>query len=135
MAGYGLVALVFAREVSDPLIGLVKDIDKQLETATPFQRRNREKPGVFVVFCSDDPGLQPRLQALVAKEGIKHVVFSISRDKSAGPKRYRVAREAELTAVVYAEQDRVIANYVLDSIDLTAERRGEIVGSIKKVLR
>lgn len=135
MAGYGLVALVFAREVSDPLISLIKDLDKQLEKANPTGRRHRETPGVFIVFCSDDPGLQPRLQALVAKEGIKHVVLSISRDKSAGPKRYRVAREAELTTVVYAEQDRVIANFVLDSIDLTAERRDEIMGAIKKVLR
>lgn len=135
MAGYGLVALVFAREVSDPLIGLVKAIDRQLEMAAPFNRVNRERPGVFIVFCSDDAGLQPRLQALIAHEGIKHVVLSISRDKAAGPKRYRVAREAELTTVVYANQERVVANYVLDSIDLTAEKRDEILGSLSKVLR
>lgn len=132
MDGYDLVALIFAREVSDPLIGLVKAIDKQLETSR--RRPGSEKPGVHVVFCSDDPNLKQRLDALIAKEGVKHVVFSISKNKSQGPPRYRVSREAELTVVIYADQDRVVANHVLDSLDLTVEGNDEIMKSLKKVL-
>jgi hypothetical protein len=131
--GYGLVALIFAREVSDPLIGLVKAIDSKLATAPNFRGSN-EKPGVHVVFCSDDPGLKAQLDKVIAREGVKHVVFSISKDKAQGPRRYRIAREAELTVVVYAEQDRVVANYVLDSIDLTPDRGDEILASLSKVL-
>lgn len=133
MDGYGLVALIFAREVSDPLIGLVKDIDKELATFKP-RRAHQEVPGVHLVFCSDDPNLQKQLNAVIAKEGIKHVVFSISKNKSQGPPKYRVAREAELTFVIYADQDRVVANYVVDSVDLNAEKGDEILKSLKKVL-
>lgn len=134
MDGYGLAALIFAREVSGSLIGLVKAIDKQLE---PFAGRpfHMERPGVHVVFCSDDPNLKERLDALIAREGIKHVVFSISKNKAQGPPRYRIAREAELTVVIYRDQDVVVSNYVLDSIGLTAEKGDEIVKSLKQVLR
>jgi hypothetical protein len=106
---YGLVALIFAREVSDPLISLVKAIDRELATARNFRGSN-EKPGVHLVFCSDDPNLKPELDKVIAREGIKHVVFSISKDKAQGPRKYRVAREVELTVVVYAEQDRVTSS-------------------------
>jgi hypothetical protein len=82
--GYDLVALIFAREVSDPLTGLVKTIDMQLGESGVRHKTGR-KLGVFVVFCSDDPGLQPQLQNLITKEGIKNVVLSVSRNKSQGP--------------------------------------------------
>jgi hypothetical protein len=131
--GYGLVALIFAREVSDPLISLVKVIDKQLEMSA-LSRQCREKPGVHVVFCSDDPGLKQRLDALIAREGIKHIVLSVSKNKAQGPPRYRIAREAELTVVIFKDEEEVVANYVLDSIDLTADRGDEIMKALKKVL-
>ena len=74
------------------------------------------------------------MNSLIVKEGIKHVVFSVSRDRAQGPPRYRVAREAELTVVVFKDQETVVANHVLDSIDLTADRSDEILKSLKKVL-
>jgi hypothetical protein len=130
---YGLVALIFAREVSDPLISLVKTIDRQLEGAPNFRGSN-EKPGVHVVFCSDDPGLKQQLDRLIAREGIRNVVLSIGKDRSNGPRRYKVAREAELTVMIFKDQDNVIANHVLDSLDLTAEKGAEIVKTLKQVL-
>jgi hypothetical protein len=131
--GYGLVALIFAREVSDPLTGLVKSIEKQLQ-ASAARRKGGETPGVFVVFCSDDPGLEQQVRNLIAKEGLKHVVLTISRNKSQGPPRYRVARDADLTVVVYQGHDRVAANFVLDSDDLTADRCDDIVISMRRFL-
>jgi hypothetical protein len=131
--GYGLHALIFAREVSDPLIGLVKAIDRQLEESSS-RRKGQDRLGVFVIFCSDDPGLPQRLQDVIAREGVKHVVFSVSKNKAQGPPRYRVAREAEMTVVIYSEQERVVANYALAGVDLTADREKDILASLKKVL-
>jgi hypothetical protein len=131
--GHNLTALIFAREVSDPLTGLVKAIDKQLEESFP-RRKNGNRFGVFVVFCSNDPGLPKQLQSLIAREGLKHVVFSLSEDRSQGPPRYRVARDAELTVAVYQDRRRVVANFVLDSVDLTADRADEVVAALRKVL-
>jgi hypothetical protein len=131
--GHHLAALIFAREVSDQLTSLVKTIDKQLgESAT--RHREPNKLGVFVVFCSDDPGLEKQLQKLIAKEGLKHIVFSISADKAKGPPGYQIAREAELTVVVYQPRYRVSDNVVLDAVDLTADKSNEIMKLLKKVL-
>ena len=133
MGGYDLVALIFAREVSDPLTSLVKTIDKQLQESSA-RRKGGNKLGVHVVFCSDDPNLQQQLQNLIAKEGLKNIVISLSANKSQGPPRYRVAREAELTVVVYEGRRRVAANFVLDSVDLTADRTSDIMKALRKVL-
>jgi hypothetical protein len=131
--GYDLVALIFAREISDPLTSLVKTIDKQVgESAARRQGGNRF--GVFLIFCSDDPGLQQKLEKLIASEGIKNIVVSISTNKSEGPRRYRISRDAELTAVVYKDRGTVTANFVLDSVDLTPGISNDILGALKKVL-
>lgn len=133
MAGHDLVALIFAREVSDSLTSLVKTIDKQLGESSA-RHRGGNKLGVHVVFCSDDPGLKQQLERLIAKEGLKNIVFSLSANKAQGPPRYRVAREAELTVAVYKDRGRVTANFVLDSVDLTADRSKDIMKSLKGVL-
>jgi hypothetical protein len=132
VSGYTLVALIFAREISDPLTSLVKAIDRQLGESPA--RRDGRKLGVFVVFCSDDPGLHKQLQDLIAREGIKNVVLSLSTNKAQGPPRYRVARDAELTVVVYNGTGRVVTNMVLDTEDVTADRARDVVTALKKVL-
>jgi hypothetical protein len=131
--GHDLVALIFAREISDPLTSLVKTIDTQLE-ASSARHKGPNRLGVHVIFCSDDPTLEQQLQKLIAREGLKHVVLSLSRDRSQGPQRYRVAREAELTVVVYRNHDHVAANYVLGSEDLSADRTNDIMKSLRQVL-
>jgi len=133
VGGHDLVALIFAREVSDSLTSLVKSIDKQLEESYT-RRKGGHKLGVYVIFCSNDPGLQQQLQNLIAKEGLKHIVLSLSAQKAQGPPRYRVAREAEITAVVYRDHNQVAANFVLDSVDLTADRAQDIMNSLKRFL-
>jgi hypothetical protein len=67
--GYDLVALIFAREVSDPLTSLVKQIDKQLEDRAAG-RRGRDRHGVFVIFCNDDAGMPN--SSLTAQNRIYH---------------------------------------------------------------
>jgi hypothetical protein len=131
--GYNLVALIFAREVSDNLTSLVKTIDKQIGESS-VRNKAAGKLGVFVIFCSDDPGLQKQLENLIAKQGLKNIVISLSADKSAGPRRYKIAKEADVTVVVYDKGARVVTNYVLDSDDLTANKAKDIVRSLKKVL-
>jgi len=127
-----LVALIFTREVSDPLTGLVKSIDKQLDEASA-QRSGTTKLGVFVVFCSDDPSLKRQLQALIAKEKLKHVVFCI--DKSEGPAGYQVAKEADTTVVIFKNSERVAVNWALKKGELIKDRTNEITNALTVILR
>ena len=98
------------REVSDPLTSLVKQLDEQLE-GRPSHPNGEGKLGVFVIFCSDDPRLGQQLKDLLAKEKLKNVVLCTTTPT--GPPRYRVAKEADLTAAVYNDNRRVTANFAL----------------------
>lgn len=116
------------------MTSLVKTIDKQLDR-TGARGQYGNKLGVFVVFCSDDPQLGTKLHTLIAREGIKHVVLSISRDKRAGPRRYQVAADAAMTVAVYGNRKRVIANFALDvADDLTPACTADILQSIRRVM-
>jgi hypothetical protein len=133
VGGHDLVALIFAREISDPLTSLVKKIDSQLQESSA-RRKSPNKLGVHVVFCSDDPNLPAQLENLISREGLQNVVISVSNDRAQGPSRYRVSREAELTVVVYRDRNGVVANHVLASVDLTTDRVNDILQSLRSVL-
>ncbi len=131
MDGYDLTALIFAREVSGPLTSLVKTIDKQLAEVSARHKR-ADKFGVFVVFCNDDAGMNQQLKDLSAKEKLKHVVLCTTR--SSGPPRYQVAKEADLTVVVYANSEDVTANFPLKRGELNEDRSRAIIKALTQVL-
>jgi hypothetical protein len=131
VGGYDLVSLVFVHEVSDPLIGLVKAIDRQLEEAS-VNRKSPNRLGVYLIVCNSRPDLKQQLQEIVAHEGLKHVVLTAAVE--GGPKHYKIAREAELTAVVYENRDHVSANFALRPGELDEERARAIMREIARVL-
>jgi len=113
------------------LTSLVKAIDKQLDEASP-RRTGTRKLGVYVIFCSDDTSMKARLQDWLAKEKIKHVVVCL--ESAAGPANYRVAKEADTTAVIYVNSNRVMANFPLRKGELTEEKAKEITQELSRVL-
>jgi hypothetical protein len=129
--GYDLVALIFAREVSDPLTSLVKNIDRQLAQVV-VRRPGSSKLGVFVVFCNDNADLKEQLQELVTKERLKQVVLCTTN--SAGPKRYRVARDADLTVVIYEGSETVAANFPLKKGGLDEPTATAILKALTRIL-
>ena len=117
--------MIFAREISDPLTSLVKKID----AATA---ENKDcKMGSFVVFCSDEEGLEDKLKDLAKKEELKKIVLTI--DNPAGPKAYKVDKEADVTVVLYQKQE-VKANYVFKKGELKEKAIDKIVAEVKKIL-
>ncbi len=133
MRGYDLVALIFTREINDGLTGLVKKIDARLdETMARDKRPNRL--GVFVILLTPDPaGQLPRLKSLAEKEGLKQVVLSAFQN-TAGPPRYKVAREAGHTVAVYGGSNQVSANFALDPGDIGAAKADAIFKAVTAVL-
>src|SRR5260221_11217455 len=88
--------MIFAREVSDSLTSLVKKID----AATAAN--SKAKMGSFVVFCSDDDAIKDKLKELATKEELKKIVLTI--DQPDGPKPYKVAKDADITAIFYNQR-------------------------------
>jgi len=123
--GENPVAMIFAREGSPELAKLVKKIDE----ATA---KNKEKSmGSFVVFLSDKEGLDKELASMAEKEKIKSTVLSI--DNPAGPKNYNVAKEADVTVVLYVDR-KVKANHTFKKGELKEKNIDEILADLPKIL-
>jgi len=118
--------MIYAREISDRLTGLVKKIDDAVS------RYNKQKLGGFVVFCSDDATLRSRLKELAVREKIQHVPFAI--EKPAGPEGYRIARDADVTVILYRKKT-VKANYAFPKGGLDAESVEAILRDLPKQLQ
>ncbi len=117
--------MIFAREISDNLGSLLKKIDD----ATVENKDCRM--GSFVVFCSDDEGLEKKLKDLASKEKLKKIVLTI--DNPSGPTKYKVAKDADVTVVLYNKR-KVEANYAFKKGELKSEDVDKIVADVSKIL-
>jgi hypothetical protein len=117
--------MIFAREISDPLASLVKKLDEAAEL------NKSARMGTFVVFCSDEEGLEAKLKELAKKQELKHLVLAI--DNPAGPKGYNVAKDAEVTVILY-KQKTVKVNHAFKKGELKAADVEKIIGELKEIL-
>jgi hypothetical protein len=126
-----LVALVFVRDTSDPLTSLVKKIDKRMQAAVGKTPRTL---GAYVLFMNNPSGLDQRLRRLAETEAIKWVALGIA----VTPADYAVAKEADVTVVVYSPgrrwQQHVTANFALRKGELNDAKAADIVKAITAVL-
>jgi hypothetical protein len=117
--------MIFAREINDGLTSLVKKLDEATD------KNSDCRMGSFVVFCSDEEGLEKKLKDLAKKEKLKNIVLTI--DNPAGPDAYKVAKDAEVTVVLYSKS-KVKANYAFKKGEMKAEDIDKIVSSVSKIL-
>src|SRR5439155_18059442 len=117
--------MIFAREISDNLTSLVKKID----AATADNKDCRM--GSFVVFCSDDEGLEAKLKGLADKEKLEKIVLTI--DNPSGPNRYKIAKDADVTVVFYRNR-KVMANHAFRKGEMKSEDVDKIVADVSKIL-
>jgi hypothetical protein len=117
--------MIFAREISDPLTSLVKKIDAATE------KHNDARMGSFVVFLSDDEGLEGKVKDLIDKQKLEHVVLTI--DNAQGPPNYEIAKDADVTVVLYEKQN-VKANYAFKKGKLKDKDVDKIVADLSKIL-
>ena len=116
--------MIFAREISDDLTSLVKQIDA--ETV----KNSKQKMGSFVVFLTDDEKLSDKLEALAKKESLKKCILSI--DNPAGPPGYRVAKDADITVVLYNKRV-VVANHAFKKGGLNNTAIAKIMADVPKI--
>src|SRR5207244_8853102 len=113
------------REDSDNLTRLVERMD------AAKAKKKEWIMGRFVVLCSDDEGLEAKLKDLAKKEDLKKVVLTI--DNPQGPQRYKIAKEADVTVVLY-QKHTVKANYAFKKGELHEKDVETIVADLSKIL-
>jgi len=127
-----MVALIFVREVSDPLASLVKKIDQTINEASGKYPGGR-KLGTFLII-GDGNGRADQLRDLARKEGLQRVSLCLG----AAPPRYEVNNEADVTVVIYNPnrpgRQSVTANFALRKGELDETMSEAIVEALSKVL-
>jgi len=123
--GLNPVAMIFAREVDEPLVRLLVKID--VATA---KHRARDM-GSFVVFLSNDEKLDQHLQGIAKKNAFKNIVLSI--DDPAGLEDYKVVKGADVTVVLY-NKHVVRANHAFKKGELTDKAIERIIADLPKIL-
>ncbi|MBI3408377.1 MAG: hypothetical protein HY040_08470 [Planctomycetes bacterium] len=118
--------MIFAREASDSLTSLVKKID-----AATVENKDKSMCS-FVTFLTDEEGAADKLKKVAEKAGLKKLVFAV--DNVAGPKDYKIAKDADVTVVLYNKRT-VEANHTFRKGELNTAAVEKVVGDLKKILK
>ena len=118
---------IFAREITDDLASLVKQIDKQVA------KNKDQKMASFVVLLTDDPdAVESKLKHLAIKHKIKTVPLTIF-DGIAGPPKYKIAEGADVTVLMWRKQ-KVQVNHALSKGELNKKSIKKILSDTEKIL-
>ena len=116
---------IFAREITDDLTSLVKQIDKKVA-------ENKEKKmASFVVLLTDDPDADGlKLKDLAIKHKIKNIPLTIF-DGISGPPKYKIAEKAGVTVLMWRGQT-VKVNHAFEKLNKKSVKK--IVSDTDKIL-
>jgi len=123
--GAAPVAMIFARDTNPQLTKLIKRLDASCA------KNSSCKMASFVVFCSNAEGLEGKLSKLAKTESLKQVVLSI--DNPAGPDGYKVAKDADVTVVLYVDRTAK-ANFAFRRGAMTDADVDRIVAALPRIL-
>jgi hypothetical protein len=119
--------VVFARTPSDGLGKLVAGLDKALTDHKAADLR------AWVTFLSDDqPALDPQVVAWGQKHAIRNVPLGVFED-AAGPPGYRLARDADVTVLLFVKR-KVVADFAFRAGELNADRAAEVLGALPRIV-
>jgi hypothetical protein len=122
------VVTIFTRDIEDAATqALIKDVD-----ATVGKNAD-SKMAAFVVLLTDDPdAAEGKLSEVAKKNGIKNVPLTIF-DGSAGPDKYKVSKDADLTVLMWNESN-VKVNHAFGKGEFKAEKVKTVSADTKKIL-
>jgi hypothetical protein len=122
------VVNIFAREITDNLTSLVKQIDEQIGA------NSDQKMAGFVVLLTDDPdAAEPVLKELAEKKKIENTPLTVY-DGLAGPENYKIAEKADVTVMMWVGGE-VKVNYVFEKGKLDKKAVATIVKDTEKILK
>jgi hypothetical protein len=123
--GSNPVVMIFARSLADPLPDLIKKLDK----ATAGHAK--EEMGSCVIFLSGDKALPGKLKDFASREHLQRTVLAL--DAPDGPRLYKIAKDAEITILLYTEQT-VQANYAFGKGRMKEDDIDKVLADLPKIL-
>jgi len=126
--GSNPVVLVLARTDSDPVTKLVESVDAEVAR----YKMDNKKVQALLVILSDDDDLEKRLKDMAEKHKIKHVSLSIG--SPTGPPRWRIAKDADVTVILYNRR-KVEANHAFRKGELNDKAIWSVLADLPKIVR
>jgi hypothetical protein len=117
--------VVFARDASEPVTSLVKKIE-----ACTVKNAKDKKLKSFAVFMSDDESLEKTLKEFAEKEKIEQCILTI--DNPAGPKDYKIEKEADVTVLLYLGK-KVKVNHTFKKGELNDAAIAKVLKDVPKI--
>jgi hypothetical protein len=105
------------------LTSLVKKLDKASQD---------KKFNSFVVLMTDDENAEAQLKKLAQNNGIKKTVLTV--DNPAGPPAYKIAKDAEVTVLLYNKRD-VKANHAFRSGQFSDKSIDAVLSDVPKITK
>jgi hypothetical protein len=102
---------------------------KKLEEATA--KHSDCKMSAFVVMLTDDDKMEEKLKSFIEREKIKKVM--LATDEPAGPSSYKIAKDAEVTVLLYAKKT-VKVNLAFEKGKLDDKAVEKVLESVKEIL-
>jgi len=104
----------------------VKELDKAVAAGKD------SKLASFVVFLTDNrEKLEPQVAELAKKEKIENVPLTIV-EGVAGPEKYKVAKDADVTVILYAK-GKTEANFAFEKGKLDEKAVKDVVAALPKI--
>lgn len=121
------MACVFARELTDNLASLVKQIDEQVA-----KNQDKNMAAFVVILAEDADEVAPKLEELAKKQGIKNVPLTIF-DGESGPGGYKIAKDADVTVLLWKGRS-VKANHAFKKGGLDEKSAKQVLDSASTIL-
>jgi hypothetical protein len=119
--------VIFARTLGDPLGKLVQKLDRAVADHKADELR------AWVTFLSDDQAaLDPKVVRWGKEHAVRNVPLGVFEDV-AGPPSYRLARDADVTVLLFVKQ-KVVANFAFRAGELTDDRAAAALEALPRIL-
>jgi len=123
--GLSPVAMIWARDISEPLSQLLARLDAQTV------KHSSQEMGSFAVFIGDESALEPQLKEVAEKQKLKKLVLAINIPPI--PDEYKLAPDAEVTVMLYSRH-KVLANHAFRKGELDGQAVERILADLPKIL-
>ncbi len=121
------VVCVFAREMTDELSNLVKQIDNVVA------KNEDKKMAAFVVMLTNDQaGTESKLKAVAEKQKIENVPLTVF-DGVKGPSGYKISADADVTVMMW-EKGSVKATHSFAKGKLNKDAVAKVAADTAKIL-
>ncbi len=126
-AGDDPTVAIFARTADDAAL---QKLIAELDVVT--EKHAKADLNSFVVFCSSEDKLEPKLKEIAEKAKLKKVVLAI--ESAEGPEKYSISKDADVTILIYKDRT-VVANYTFAKGKLTDKDTEKVVADVAKIVK